>query len=83
MSAPHLWAIVRPREVTSLSRRRCYGYGGVDGDADCGGGVDHVVHVPGAVGLLVDDEVLLARARVGRDQMYRDGLNDLTKSRVL
>ena len=49
-----------------------YGDGGVDGDADCGRGVDHVVHVPGAVGLLVD-EVLLARARVGRDQMYRYG----------
>ena len=62
-----------------------YGEGGVDGDADGEPQreVDHVVLVPGAVGLRVDGPQVHARARVGRDQMYRDGLNDLTQSRVL
>ena len=52
-----------------------YGEGGVDGDADGEPQreVDHVVLVPGAVGLRVDGPQVHARARVGRDQMYRYG----------
>ena len=67
---------------------RCVGEESADGGVVAGDGepqreVDHVVLVPGAVGLSVDGPQVHARARVGRDQMYRDGLNDLTQSRVL